>query len=410
MTVITADSVEEMKIKVQEYVLPKVFIRVYAPTILLIPKRLIRVAVEAVDPFGMHVAGMTRVDLYLDKWSRRPDQSKTVNSSGLATMEFHLREELKPDDKMHGFKNVLIKVQLTVMTTNQTVNHEQTIPVFKFPYKISLMKVMPRFTPCVPFPVEISLKDHYGKVVKNAEFAEVTVRYEGSNLLDESNFVERFDERFDKYGIASLILRPPLNASRIEIKVKYDSVDYGIIGSSDSVDSKPKQSIHVTMQSGSKIRPNCEVNFDVHCSENMDQFSYVVGSRKTMITSGTVPVQDKQNSEFRLELTPQMAPKATVLVYYIRNNSLIFDEIDLNFEAFNNDFKLQLDKRDYRPGQEINANVEATNDSYVALGAIDQNALLMGAEGSEFNRHNFLELMEGMDFFISTSADVKVSK
>ncbi|XP_058456962.1 thioester-containing protein 1 allele S3-like [Malaya genurostris] len=409
MTVVTTDDIVEKKIKVQEYVLPKVFIKVYAPMILLIPKRLIRVAVEAVDTFGMHVGGMTRVDLYLDKGNRRPDQSKTLNSSGLATVDFHLKEELKPDHIMNGFKDVLVKVHLIEMATNQSVDHEQIIPVFKFPYKISLMKVMPHFMPSVPFPVEISLKDHYGKAVKDADYAEVTVRYKGKTLLDESDFVERFDEKFDKYGIASLILRPPLYATRLEIKVKYDSVDYGIIGIGDSIDSKNKQSIRMSLRPGSRIRPNNEVTFDVNCSENMDQFSYAVGSRKTMITSGTMQVQNKSSSEFRLDLTPRMIPKATVLVYYISHNSLIFDELDLDFEVFNNDFKLQLDQEEYRPSQNISVNVQAANDSYVALGAIDQNALLMGTEGNEFTRKGVLEMLEGMDFFISTSVDVKVN-
>lgn len=93
------------------------------------------------------------------------------------------------------------------------------MPVFMHPYKISA-NLMPRFTPNVPFPVEILLVDHYGNPVSNGQYAEITVSYEGLHFLNETELVERFDERFDKYGIASFILRPPTNANRLRIRVR----------------------------------------------------------------------------------------------------------------------------------------------------------------------------------------------
>ncbi|XP_053687074.1 thioester-containing protein 1 allele S3-like [Sabethes cyaneus] len=399
----------EKAVLVEEYVLPKFFVRAFPPEILLIPKKKVRIAVEAVDIFGMQVEGNVQVDLYIDKQSKKPDYSRVMPTSGVAVVEFDLRKELKVEDKKHGFKDVLVKAQVTEINTNHTVNQERVIPVFMHPYKISA-NLMPNFMSNVPFPVEISLVDHYGKPVSNGQYGEITVIYEGPNLLSEAELVERFDERFDKYGIASFILRPPMNADRMTIRVKYASVDYGIVGSSKSTNSQDQQYIRAALQPGSQIRPGNTIAFDVSCSENMNQFSYVVGSKKTMITSGTVPVYNKPNSDLQLALTQEMSPKATLLIYHIGNNSLVFDEVDLNFESFSNDFDLRLDRSDLLPGQDVLVEVEASNDSYVALWAIDQNTLLVGPERHDFTRSGILDLLQMMDFFISTTADVKMSK
>ncbi|XP_055530867.1 thioester-containing protein 1 allele S3-like isoform X2 [Wyeomyia smithii] len=408
-SVMTPEKSVEKIVLVEEYELPRFFVRVFPPEILLIPKRKIRIAVEAVDAFGMQVEGTARVDLYLDKPGGTPEYSKVMSTAGIAVAQFDLRDELKIENRSHGFKNVLVKAQVTETNTNHTVKQEQTIPVFMHPYKITA-KLMPQFSPHVPFPVEILLIDHYGKPVPNGLYAEITVSYEGLGSLNEAELVERFDERFDKYGVASFILRPPLNAIRMFIMVNYASVDYGIVGSSEIANSQDKQFIRATMQPGTKISPGRKVTLDVCCSENMNQFSYVVGAKNTMITSGTIPVENKPSSELQLTLMPEMSPKATLLIYHIGNDSLIFDEIDLIFDTFSNDFDLRLDRSDLLPGQDVVVEVEASNDSYIALGAIDQNAFLVGPESHDFTRRNVLDLLKMMDFFISTTTDVKMSR
>lgn len=60
-------------------------------------------------------------------------------------------------------------------------------------------------------------------------------------------------------------------------------------------------------------------------------------ARGSIVDSGNVNVFNKQKTSFRYRLLPQLAPKAKLIVSYTNKEFLIFDELDLDFDVFNND-------------------------------------------------------------------------
>lgn len=86
-----------------------------------------------------------------------------------------------------------------------------------------------------------------------------------------------------------------------------------------------------------RVRPNKEVLFEVSCTERISHFSYILVARGSIVDSGNVNVFNKQKTSFRYRLLPQLAPKAKLIVSYTNKEFLIFDELDLDFDVFNND-------------------------------------------------------------------------
>ncbi|XP_058818752.1 thioester-containing protein 1 allele R1-like [Topomyia yanbarensis] len=385
LTVNTKDGEAEKQFEVREYVLPKFFVKAYPPEILLLQKKQVLVTIESAYTFGKPIDGMVQVDLYLKEDNRKPDFSTKTHISGVTTVPFNLSEPLEIEDESFVYRDVYVKVEVMETFTNRTVSITQAIPVYEHPYKISLIKSTPLFRPGLPFPVDVSIMDHYGKPSSSENNAEITIRYEGNNLEEETTISEPVSN-----GIASLVLNPPANAYLMEIKVKYNSVDYETIEAIDGAQSKSNQYIRILLKPKYKIRADKEVVFEISCTESMSHFSYTVISRGSVITSGNVMVHNKKKYDFRFKLTPQMAPKARLIVSYTKD-FLIYDDLELNFETFNNDFKFSLDTDEYRPGQDIYVDVEAASDSYVAFAAIDQSVLLLGREGHDFTKSDVMK-------------------
>lgn len=85
-----------------------------------------------------------------------------------------------------------------------------------------------------------------------------------------------------------------------------------------------------------------------------------------------------------------MSPEARLIVFYTNKEYVIFDDCELKFESFNNDFKFTLDEKEYIPGKDMHIDIYAAKDSYVAFNSIDQSVLLVENNRYDFNRDDVL--------------------
>lgn len=88
-----------------------------------------------------------------------------------------------------------------------------------------------------------------------------------------------------------------------------------------------------------------DILLDITCTEKMTHFSYVVVARGNIVKSSNVPVSNKKKSTLRLKMTPEMSPESRVLVFYTNREYLIFDDIELKFDTFNNNVSLKAFKQ-----------------------------------------------------------------
>lgn len=129
--------------------------------------------------------------------------------------------------------------------------------------------------------------------------------------------------------------------------------------------------------------------------------------------ASSTPVSNKKKYSLRLKMTAEMSPEARVIVYYNNKEYLIFDDIELKFDEFNNEvcyyccpgvnfkidevvfyslqFKFFLDSKEYFPGQEVQIDVYAAKDSYIAFSGIDQSVFLVRNSPHDISRDDVLK-------------------
>ncbi|XP_053694604.1 thioester-containing protein 1 allele R1-like [Sabethes cyaneus] len=415
LTVTAGNYKVEKQIEVREYVLPKFFVKAYPSKILLIDEKKVSVTVSAAYTFGEAVDGTVRVDLFLYGEMERPDMTiRNQDISGIITVNFDLPYALDIEDPYLYRRDVSVRVEVVETCTNHTVNIVEVIPIYEHPYRVSLIKSMPWFRPGLPYQVDLSITDHNGEPAPEETVAEILIIYEAESLESEVAMQGSL-----RKGLISLDLKPPKNTNIMEIRVKYNTKDYEYVDYIYSIQSTSNLYLKIALKSKQKIRANTVVVFEISCTESLDDFAYIITSRGSVITSGYEVLQNKKTTDFRLKLTPQMAPKARLIVFSI-NKFLIYDSMELSFDTFNNEFSFTLDAEEYRPGQHFHVDVKAAKDSYVAFTAIDQSLFLMGHTGHDLTEKDVLNDLalygstepnefnpfETMGLFLKTTVDV----
>lgn len=390
ISVSAGNSKVQKRFEMKEYTLPKYYIKVYPTEVLLASKKQIKLTVETAYTFGRPLDGTLTVDLFIDDfYKRKPDHSITKRIEGRTAVEFNLEDEVEVEVDS-AFSNVLAKVSVMETFTNKTEFLTRLIPVYKHPYTITVTKSEPMFRPRMKYNMQLEIKDYNGVPAKSGTTASIAIMYEGKNSAEIS-----MESEVVANGMVSLELTPPTGATTIQMKVTYDSFEYDQFEEIYAAQSRSNQFITVTLNLKKyKVRPNKEVLFEVSCTERISHFSYIFVARGSIIDSGNVNVFNKQKASFRYRLLPQLAPKAKLIVSYTNREFLIFDELDLDFDVFNNDFTFDLDREvgnDYTPRQDIYVDVKAANDSYIAFHAIDQSVLHLGRDGHVFSREDVLE-------------------
>lgn len=390
LTVTAGNSKVKKQFEMREYTLPKYYIKVYPTEVLLASKKKIKLAVETAYTFGRPLDGTLTVDLFLqDIYKRNPDHSETKRIEGRTTVEFNLEDEVEVEEDS-DFANVWARVSVMETFTNKTETILRPIPVYRNPYTITVIKSEPMFRPRMNYNMMLEIKDHNGVPATEGTTASLNLMYDGGNF-DPISMVGTVDGK----GMIPLTLTPPSGATVLQMKVIYDSFEYDQFEEIYAAQSRSNQFITVTLNLKKyKVRPNKEVMFEVSCTERISHFSYILVARGSIVDSGNVNVFNKQKASFRYRLLPQLAPKAKLIVSYTNREFLIFDELDLDFDVFNNDFDFELDHEvgdDYYPGQDIYVDLKAANDSYIAFHAIDQSVLHLGRDGHVFSRDDVLK-------------------
>lgn len=89
-----------------------------------------------------------------------------------------------------------------------------------------------------------------------------------------------------------------------------------------------------------------------------------------------------------------MVPKAQVLVYYILDDEVISDNLEIEFgDDLQNFVRLELSNQKTSPGQDIDITITSKPNSYVGLLGIDQSVLLL-RDGNDLAKSEVFKELE----------------
>ncbi|EAT47037.1 AAEL001794-PA, partial [Aedes aegypti] len=369
------DIIVTKQIEVKEYVLPKFFVKVYPSEVLLVQNEKVSLTLEAYYTFKEPVDGNYKVELFLDHTKRKPDFIKSDRITGKTSLEFQLKNEVDIDGD-EQYTDVTVKVEVVETFSNRTVSITEKIPIYRQPYAVTLLPSAPSFRPGVPFDVKIFVKDQLGHPPpeENTASIDLTVEFHLPTDSDTKSLTVDLDEK----GTGQFILLPHPNAQELKVTVSVHQ-------------SNSESKILVSFDDPNNIKVDKDIVLDISCTETMTHFSYIVVTKGNIVEASNVPVAKKKKHSLRLKMTSKMSPESRLLVYYTNREYLIFDDIELKFDSFNNDFKFDLNDDEYFPGQSVYIDVYASKDSYVAFSGIDESVLLVGKERHDFNKGDVLK-------------------
>lgn len=145
---------------------------------------------------------------------------------------------------------------------------------------------------------------------------------------------------------------------------------------------------------------NQDVFIEVQSNKEMQNFTYQVIGHGKVIYAGNVAVPDRKYHVFKFRATFDLAPKATVIVYRLKNGELIAAKTEIPIQdELNNFLKLKLSKTEAQPGTDISIDIVSNGGSYVGLVGVDQSVLLL-KKNDDLNKDDaFQEMTEYQERF-----------
>jgi len=137
--------------------------------------------------------------------------------------------------------------------------------------------------------------------------------------------------------------------------------------------------------------------FHVQTNFYIDAFNYIIMSKGIILLTGEDNMQQNIKT-FAIPLSPEMAPVATAVVYYVgRYGEVIADSLTFPVNGISrNNFTVFINNKKARTGERVEVAIYGEPGAYVALSGIDRSFYTMQA-GNELSYANVITKMAHFD-------------
>ncbi|XP_053670624.1 thioester-containing protein 1 allele S3-like [Anopheles nili] len=344
--------------EVKEYVLSTFGVDVSPTMIPLEEHQGLSLQVLANYYFGKPVSGMAQIELFLD--DDKLDQQQTIDVHGVGQVALRFNGDFQvPQDEDH--QNVQVRVTFTEQYTNRTVVKNVQIPVFKYPYRMELVKESPQFRPNYEYQCAVKIQYHNGTAA-----AGITGKVEVFEL-DISR-----DETSNSEGLIKLNLNPG-DIDEFTVNMYIEENMFNFQERVEKVETITDG--YMKLELRSQVKLNNMLKIMVACNDQMAFFVYYVVSKGNIIDAGYVRLNRQRQYLLQVKAMESMIPKAKIIVATVTNRIVSYDSIDIDFQTLRNNFDLTLDENEVKPGNQIELRMSGRPGSYVALAAYDQSLL-----------------------------------
>ena len=139
----------------------------------------------------------------------------------------------------------------------------------------------------------------------------------------------------------------------------------------------------------------------VNATEPVSDLVYQVMSKGDIVLSRSIRASGPDTSTFELQIpiTPNMAPKSRLLVYYIRPSTREIVADALNFKVdgvFRTPVHLASNGNQTKPGGKVDLTIHTNPSAYVGLLGVDQSVLLLKS-GNDITQSAVMAKLEAYD-------------
>ena len=262
--------------------------------------------------------------------------------------------------------------------------------------KVELVKTSKTFKPGLKYTIVLKVAYQDDIPVEDSG-SPLKVRY-GYSYNDElwTNVVEAVPRK----GIVTFDVIPPQgkDVNVLGLRAEYLGQNY-YLETIEAAQSPSNNYIQITMPSDQEAKVGSEVTMSVNCTEGMIQMVYEVMGRGDIVLARSVNVNGGNGHEFTFSVTHQMAPKARVVVYYVRpeNQEIVADALNFDVEGvFRTPVSVSTSTSETKPGSNVAVSVATKPGAFVALLGLDQSVLLLKT-GNDVTQSDVIQELESYD-------------
>eukprot|EP00105_Crassostrea_gigas_P038152 XP_019922300.1 PREDICTED: CD109 antigen-like [Crassostrea gigas] len=404
----------EKTFTIAHYVLPKFEVTVDLPAFALSSDDSLMGTVKAKYTYGKPVEGSVKLRAKNEYWYRpwnyhgdEPmiEQTLTLTNgqakftlSGLSTLNKYLDE-----------RYIIVEANVTESLTKITLSGNSKIQFHQHAEKMEFLDSNPdTFKPGLPYTAYIRVTRQDGSPITGTKQSVVLHNTISAQLPTPSTTPQFYwgpqttnykldDQTFTlpDTGVVTVQVQIPENATSVSLHAEYGSVSsYKTLRKSYS----PSDSYIQLFLRSTTLRAGSVANFEVQSTEGVEQLTYQILSRGSIVHAESVDGNDQQSFTFSVPLTDKMAPNARIVTYYVRTDGeVVTDSISFNVAGvFQNRVALSFDKTKAQPGENVNVRVTADPMSTVYLLAVDQSVLLLKS-GNDITQEEVIDELKTYD-------------
>ncbi|XP_031621506.1 CD109 antigen-like [Contarinia nasturtii] len=377
------NEIKTKEIEVAEYVLPKFEVTIDSPADVSAKNGKIRVIIRSKYTFGKLVKGEAVVSLTpKNHFRRRIDNTegvlKTINVDGKGTVEFDIDNELRTRFSEGETREYELKAIVIEELTGRNQSATKTITIHQSRYKITPTGLSHKFIPGLPFTFSIEVTHHDNSPVLLTEKTKLlTIEQKNENRTC-------YDFVLGPKGTVDITLQT--NNDSFDLKVKYIDEEYDL-GYFHPYSSGVELKVNILTE-----RPKLNENVLVEVQSNylLPNFTYLIIGHFGAVYAENVNVDSKSHT-FKFNATFDLVPKATVIVYHLKDNEMVSSKTDVAIDS--NYVKLKLSTAETQPGKDVNIDVTTNPESRVGLVGVDQSVLLL-KKGDGLSRDDIMQEMD----------------
>ncbi|XP_062603689.1 CD109 antigen-like isoform X2 [Saccostrea cucullata] len=425
-------------VTVDEYVLPKFDVTLDLPPYGLSNRNLTGIKVISKYTFGKPVKGQVDIRIRPPFLSTSPWSIENRKKQGLLNEISHTapingeykfdveNSKLKSLDKWLDYSELLFEVNVTEAITGLRQNASGTVRFYPFENKVEFLESLPKtFKPGLKYTVlgRVTRQDDSPISLPTASRVKLTVTHtlplpstttttttteippprepgmrperlpvdepmispiRGRHFWQPVSKDEKLEPVFldvDADGVFKYEMTIPENVKRASVEAVYEK-------SSSYLSLNPSKSPSNSFMQVTLLNPDVKPKtgsvstFEIKTSERTPKVYYQVVSKGQVVDSGEIDMPTSGVKKFNLPITTEMAPKARLIVHYVRKDGeIVTDALTFNIDGiFKNKVDIDFDVKETRPGNEVVVSVKADPDSTVHLLAVDKSVLILRSD------------------------------
>lgn len=384
---------------VAEYVLPTFEVKVTLPPYATYNKSEVVATVSAAYTYGKPVKGTVTLTVtprtrYHQLRPRPYEQYQTKTSiDGSVDIPVTIVRDLSLKTDFF-LREIEFFALVTEELTGRKYNATSYVTIHDKEIKVELVKTSETFKPGLKYTCFLKVAYQDDTPVNDA-VNQLTLHY-GFNFNED--LWQKSQHWVPQNGVIRLEFFPPNENSTVVLglRAEFRGQTYFLDGIYPA--KSPSRSFLQAVMVTEEPKVGDIIEFEVNATETLDHLVYEVMGRGDIVFAQTLSVFGVRSYRFSFSATFRMAPKARVLVYYVRKDGeVVADAVNYDVGGIlRTPVHVQTSIAETKPGGQVNVLVSTKPNAYIGVLGVDQSVLLL-KKGNDLSQEQVIEELESFD-------------